>query len=173
MQTKRIVLTGLMIALGLVLPIAVSFIPNGGTLFSPMHIPALLAGLVLGPVEGLITGVATPLLSHLLRGMPPAPVAPAMAVELGVYGLVGGLCMRMLKDKDMNEMVKLYISLIVAMILGRIAGGLFRGLILNAGEYTLAMWFTSYFVSTVPGMITHLILIPILARALTKAGLTS
>lgn len=169
MQTKRIVLTGLMIALGLVLPIAVSFIPNGGTLFSPMHIPALLAGLVLGPVEGLITGVATPLLSNVLRGMPPAAVAPAMAIELGVYGLVGGLCMKVLKGNSMKE---LYISLIVAMILGRVAGGLGRALIFNAGSYTLAAWFSSYVVSTIPGMITHLILIPMLAKALMKAGLT-
>lgn len=169
MQTKRIVLTGLMIALGIVLPIAVSFIPNGGTLFSPMHIPALLAGLVLGPVEGLITGVATPLLSNVLRGMPPAAVAPAMAIELGVYGLVGGLCMKVLKGNSMKE---LYISLIVAMILGRVAGGLGRALIFNAGSYTLATWFSSYVVSTIPGMITHLILIPMLAKALMKAGLT-
>lgn len=169
MQTKRIVLTGLMIALGIILPIAVTFIPNGGTLFSPMHIPALLAGLVLGPVEGLITGVASPLLSHLLRGMPPAPVAAAMAVELGVYGVVAGLCMKVLKGNGMKE---LYISLIVAMVCGRIAGGLFRGFILNAGEYTMAMWFSSYVVSTIPGMITHLILIPIIAKALLKAGVT-
>ena len=48
-KTKQIVLTGLFIALGLVLPMAFHSIPNAGNIFLPMHIPVLLCGLVCGP----------------------------------------------------------------------------------------------------------------------------
>ena len=171
MKTKQLVLTALFIALGVVLPMAFHAIPNGGTLFSPMHIPVLICGLVTGPVTGLIAGAATPVLSSVLTGMPPAPVLPGMVVELSIYGLVSGLMMKLLKNN--KSFKKIYIALIVAMLCGRIAGGLINGLILNAGSYTLAMWVTSYFVKGIAGIITHLLIIPVVVRALQKANLTS
>lgn len=171
MKTKNLVLAALFIALGVVLPMAFHAIPNGGSLFSPMHIPVLMCGLCVGPLEGLIVGILTPVLSSTLTGMPPAAILPAMVVELAVYGLVSGLMMRLLKDN--RSFAKIYIALIVAMLCGRIAGGLVRALILNAGSYTFQMWVTAYFVTGIAGIITHLIIIPLLVRALQKANLTT
>ncbi|MBR3150597.1 MAG: ECF transporter S component [Erysipelotrichaceae bacterium] len=170
MKTKNLVLTALFIALGIVLPIAFHVVPNGGVLFSPMHIPVLVCGLVTGPIEGLICGIVTPALSSALTGMPPAPRLPGMMVELAVYGLVGGLMMRLLKDN--KNFGKIYLALIVTMLCGRIAGGLVNALILNAGNYTLKMWLTGYFLNGLPGIIAHLILVPLIVRALQKAKLS-
>lgn len=166
-KTRNIVLTGLMIGIGLILPFIVSFIPNGTVLFSPLHIPALLAGLVLGPWEGLITGLVLPLLRSVLFGIPPLPTALSMTAECAMYGFISGLCMQKFSLKGMK---KIYISLLLAMLAGRIAGGLVHALILNVGSYTPAIWFSSYFISTVPAIITQLILLPIIVRALQKAG---
>ena len=170
MKTKNLILTALFIALGLVLPMAFHAIPNGGTLFSPMHIPVLVCGLVVGPIEGLICGICTPVLSSLMTGMPPAPVLPGMTLELAVYGLISGLVMRLMKDN--KSIVKIYIALIIAMLCGRIAAGLLNALVLNVGTYSLPVWITAYFVRGLPGIITHLILIPLVVRALQKAKLS-
>ena len=170
MKIKNLILTAMFIALGLVLPIAFHAIPNGGTLFSPMHIPVLICGLVVGPVEGLICGILTPILSSVMTGMPPAPILPGMTLELAVYGLVGGLMMRFMKDN--KSFGKIYIALIVAMLCGRIAAGLLNALVLNVGSYSLPVWVTAYFVRGLPGIITHLILVPLVVRALQKAKLS-
>lgn len=164
MKTKNLVFTAMFIALGVIFPQLFHFIPNGGILFSPMHIPVLMAGLLVGPLEGLICGLATPFLSHLIFQMPPAPRLPGMLVELAIYGLVAGLMMRLLKNKE--GMPKIYISLIVAMLAGRIVAGLVNAFILSAGSYSFNAWFTGYFVTGIIGIISHLILIPILVRAL-------
>ena len=69
-----------------------------------------------------------------------------------------------------KSMTEIYISLIVAMVAGRIVGGMVQGFLLGLGNYSLQMWVTSYFVSTLPGIILHLLLIPAVCLALKKAG---
>ena len=145
-KTRSIVLTGLMIAIGLVIVticrtlLGVSFM----ILFSPMHFPVLIAGLVLGPWEGLICGIVTPALSYLIIGLP--QIGPlAMMAELGVYGLVTGLIM---KKADKRKMSSIYLALVPAMILGRIAGGLITALLVSS--YSFNVWITAHFVSTAP-----------------------
>ncbi len=170
-KTRSIVLTGLMIAIGLAI---VTVLKNFGgqqinIMFSPMHFPVLIAGLAIGPAEGLVTGVVTPILSYLINGLPPqGPLA--MACELGVYGLTTGLLMKKLPLKGM---AKVYAALLVSMILGRIAGGIVTGFILNAGNYSLQLWISSYFVATAPAVVVDLVLIPLIVRALQRAGLST
>ena len=94
---RQMVLTALFVAIGVVLPQAFHAVPNAGSVFLPMHIPGLIAGYFVGPVYGLACGILTPLLSHLIFGMPPAPVLPGMLCELAVYGLMTGLLNRVLK----------------------------------------------------------------------------
>ena len=169
MKTRDLVLTAMFIALGVILPQLFHVIPNGGILFSPMHIPVLLCGLLLGPLPGLIAGIVTPILSHLIFSMPPAPMLMGMIVELAVYGLVAGLMMKALKNVD--GILKIYIALIVAMLSGRIVAGLVNAFVLNAGNYSMQAWISGYFIGGLPGIITHLILIPIIVVALQKANL--
>ena len=167
-NTRNIVLCGLLTAVGIVLPAVVRLIPNGGVLFSPMHIPALLAGLVLGPVEGLIVGIACPLLNNVMFGMPQGSTLIGMCVELPVYGIASGLFMRELKNQ--KDGIRVYSSLAAAMILGRIAGGITQAAVLGTGKYSLAVWASSYFVGTAPAILIHLILIPSVYFALKKAN---
>lgn len=171
-KTRSITLTGLMIAVGIVI---VTVLKNFGgqpilRLFSPMHFPVMIAGLAIGPVEGLICGVMTPLLSYLINGLPPTgPMA--MMAELGVYGLVTGLVMKFMKNT--RGVKKVYIALIAAMIIGRIAGGLVTGFILNAGEYSVNAWISAYFIGTAPAIAVDLILVPLIVTALQRAGLAA
>lgn len=162
---------GLLIAIGVVLPMFARMIPNGGTLLSPLHIPALIAGIVLGPVEGMIVGLVCPLLNYAVSGMPQGAGLIAMCVELPVYGLISGLLMKTFKTQ--KDGVRVYVSLVIAMILGRIAGGLVQAVILGAGNYSLQIWAASYFAKTAPAIVIHLILIPAVYFALKKAKLVN
>ena len=167
-KTKRMVLCGLCIALCYVLPIAFHAMGLGSTL-SPMHIPVLLCGIVCGPVYGLACGVVGPVLSSLLAAMPPAIKLIRMVPELAVYGLMAGLLMRILPFKAFYG--KVYASLTVAMIAGRIAGGIASTLFYlgTTGSYSMSMFVGSYVAGNLPGVVVHLILVPALVFALDKA----
>ena len=83
--------TALLLALGVVLPIVFHAIPLGGRIFLPMHLPTFVAGLVMGPVAGLVVGAGSPILSGLLTGRPTVFYMIPMILELATYGLVSGL----------------------------------------------------------------------------------
>ncbi len=83
--------TALLLALGVVLPIVFHTIPLGGRIFLPMHLPTFIAGLILGPVAGLVVGVGSPIVSGLLTGRPTVFYMVPMVFELATYGLVAGL----------------------------------------------------------------------------------
>lgn len=157
------------VALCVVLPFAFHMIPNGGTLFSPMHLPVLLCGVVCGPWYGLLCGLLGPLLSCLLTSMPGVGYLPIMMTELAVYGLASGLVMHFLHTG--KQLTDIYASLLIAMISGRILAGVVQALLFTSGEYSLKIWATGYFVSCFPAIIMQLVLIPILYVALQKAGL--
>lgn len=169
-SVKQLTLTAVCIALCCVLPVAFHAV-GLGTALSPMHIPALLCGVICGPVYGLICGFAGPLLSSVINGMPGPAMLPSMVPEIMAYGLVTGLMLKLVRTK--NTTADLYIALGVAMVAGRVVGGIAKALVfMGSGEaFTLSVWVSSYFVATLPGIVCHLVLIPVLYWALVKAKL--
>lgn len=166
---KKSIITAVCIALCVVLPMAFHAIPNAGSVYLPMHIPVLLCGLICGWQYGLLCGLVGPALSTLFTGMPPVAYLPPMMVEIAVYGTLCGLLMKTVKTK--NIYADLYISLIIAMLGGRIIGGVARALIFARGSYSMAIWGTSYFATGLPGIIIQAVLIPSIVFALMKARL--
>ncbi len=168
-NTRTLVFAGLCAALGIVLPMAFHTVPNGGSVFLPMHIPVLLCGFLCGPWYGLACGAVVPLLSSLATGMPPAPILPGMLCELAVYGLVSGLALRAVRTK--SRVANLSAALAAAMLAGRVVGGLANGFLFRAGQYTLSAWVAASFVTALPGIVIQLAAIPLLVLGLEKAGL--
>ena len=177
MQTKtanpairRMVTTAVCLALCMVLPFLTGQIPQIGSALSPMNIPVLLAGFLCGPWWAMAVGAVAPLLRFALFGMPPIfPTGVAMCFELAAYGLVSGLLYARLPKKTSN----IYVSLIVAMLAGRVVWGVVRVALSGvAGEpFTWAAFVAGAFVNAVPGIIVHILLIPVIVMALKKAGL--
>lgn len=167
---KRVSLCAMCVALCYVLPIAFHAIGLGSVL-SPMHIPVLLCGLVCGGGYGLICGILGPVLSSLISGMPPVMMLVRMIPELCIYGLAGGLAMRFIRTG--RAALDVYIALAIAMIAGRIVGGIASAIFytVTSGVYSLALWVTGYFVEALPGIAAHLILVPVLVFTLAKAKL--
>ena len=166
---KKSIITAVCIALCVVLPQAFHAIPEAGTIYCPMHIPVLLCGLITGWPYGLLCGLAGPLLSSLITGMPPAAILPAMMVECTAYGALTGLMMQLVHTKKVYA--DLYISLVAAMLGGRIIAGLAKAFIFSAGQYTMAAWVAGSFVKSLPGIVIHLALVPSIVYALMRAKL--
>ena len=168
-KIKKICICAICIALCYVLPIALHSFGLGSVL-SPMHIPVLLCGLVCGSFYGVFCGIIGPIISSILSGMPPVTMLFSMIPELVVYGLMTGLLMKWIRTGKLLPDV--YISMAVAMVLGRIVGGIAKALFIainaTGDAFTIGIWATSYFVGTLPGIVVHLILVPLLVTVLMK-----
>lgn len=170
MQKKsvaRLVVAAMCLALCLVLPFLTGQIREIGSMLCPMHLPVLLCGFLCGWPWGLAVGAVAPLLRSALFGMPPLfPIAVSMAAELAVYGLVTGLLSARLPKK----LGWTYVSLIAAMLLGRVAWGLVRLLLagLSGGALTWAMFLSGALTTAIPGIIVQLILVPVIVTAVQK-----
>lgn len=165
---QKLVLSGLSLALCMVLPFLTGQVPEIGNMLCPMHIPVLLCGFLCGPAWAAVVGAIAPLLRFALFGMPPLfPTGVAMCVELAVYGAVSGVLYCVLPRKAIN----VYVSLIAAMLLGRIVWGVVRVAIagVTGSSFTWAAFIAGAFTSAVPGMILHLLLIPLIVLALERA----
>lgn len=168
-QVKRIVIAAVCAAIGIVLPMAFHSIPSAGSVWLPMHIPVMICGLVAGPVAGAATGLLAPVLSSLFTGMPAAAILPSMACELVTYGLVSGALSERVRTGALGR--DLYVSLVGAMLAGRVVRGVLDALIFSAGSYSLEAWLTASFVTGITGIVLQLAVVVPIVVSLERAGL--
>lgn len=169
-SVKKACICAFCAALCYVLPVAFHAIGLGGV-FSPMHLPVLLCGLLCGWTYGAFCGIAGPVISCVLSGMPSPVQLIHMVPELCVYGLAAGLGMKLIRTG--HTAADLYLSLIPAMVLGRIVGGIAEALfyLSTARSYSVALWAASYVAGTLPGAAVQLIILPALVLGLMRARL--
>jgi SAM-dependent methyltransferase/predicted membrane protein len=174
-NVRKMTTAALLLAIGILLPMAFHAIPNGGSIFAPMHLSVLLAGFICGPFYGALLGLLTPLFSFFFTGMPPVAVLPGMMMELMVYGAATGVFYRLVKTK--NLYLDIYLALIISMLLGRAVGGLTNWLLYVGGKsakaYSWTVFATTYFVISWPAILIQLVSVPGLMTALTKSHLIS
>ena len=107
-DTKKLTLSGMFLALALVMPFLTGQIPQFGSMLCPMHFPIILCGFFCGGMSGLLVGLIAPLLRSMLFGMPPLfPTAICMSFELASYGAICGLMYNLLPQKK----IFIYITL--------------------------------------------------------------
>lgn len=169
-QTRNLALSGMFLALCIVLPFLTGQIPQIGSALLPMHLPVLLCGFICGWPYGLAVGFTAPLLRSAIFGMPPMmPTAIAMAFELAVYGLIAGLLYRLLLKKN----VYVFVALITAMIAGRLVWGAVSWLLYGLGgtAFTMDIFVSKAVVEALPGIALQIVLIPVIIIALREARL--
>ena len=157
--TLKMIIAALMLAMAYVLPFLTGQIPEVGSMLCPMHSPVLLCGFICGWPWGLAVGFTAPLLRALTLGMPPLfPSAVCMAFELAVYGAIAGLMHRLLPKKRGY----IYLSLLVAMLAGRIVWGIAMLVCLGitGGTFTFSAFIAGAITGAVPGIIIQIVLIP-------------
>ena len=172
---KDLTSSAVCLVLCMVLPFLTGQIPQIGMALAPMHIPVLLCGFIAGPAYAMIVGLISPLLRMMLFGMPMPFMAVTMCFELAVYGLISGLLYKIFPKK----VAFIYVSLIISMLLGRIVWGLatmqlaavaiFPALPMGWERFGWGEFISAAFVTAAPGIILHIVLIPVVVIALQKA----
>ena len=74
----------------LLLPQVFHLVPQGGIIFSPLSLVIMAGAYKLGWRVGLLAALASPLVNHLITGMPAMSVLPVMTLKLAVLALVAG-----------------------------------------------------------------------------------
>lgn len=169
MRIRKLVYSGLLIAIGVILPQLFHFsgVPDAGKVFLPMHISILLAGMLVGPVWGMGVGFITPIISSLITGMPAVPFLYFMVIELMVYAIVAGICTKKFK---LNP----YITLVISMIVGRAvyALALVVGVeLLHIAKLPPVAGIWGGVITGLPGIAIQLVIIPPIVFALKRSGL--
>ena len=174
-NVKNLTAAAVCLMLCMVLPFLTGQIPQFGMALAPMHVPVLLCGFIAGPAYAMIVGLIAPLLRMMTLGMPMPFMAVTMCFELAAYGLISGLLYKLLPKK----IVFVYVSLVVAMLLGRIVWGvatwqlasaaIFPALPMGWQQFGWSEFFAAAFVSAVPGIIAHIVIVPLVVIALQKA----
>lgn len=173
-EVQTMVLAAMFLALGIVMPFLTGQIPGIGSRLLPMHIPVLICGFVCGWKYGLIVGFIVPILRSVMFGMPPMlPTGAGMAFELAAYGAATGLLYPWLENRSKGrcEVVNVYITLIGAMLIGRIVWGLVSVLLygLVGNMFSIAVFISGAFLNAVPGILLQLVVIPVMIVTLKRA----
>ena len=169
-HTRKLAYAAICLALCLVLPFLTGQIPQIGQMLSPMHIPVFLCGFLCGWPWGLTVGFIAPLLRGALFGMPAlVPGGIAMAFELAAYGFLSGLLYRIFPKTTGY----IYATLLLSMFCGRIVWGVARFLISGVAQtqFTFSMFLAGAIPNAIPGIILHLILVPLIVIAMERAKL--
>lgn len=172
-ELKKIVISAMLLAVGLVLPFLTGQIQQIGSMLLPMHFPVILCGLICGWQYGLAVGFIMPLLRSALFTMPVMyPNAIAMAFELAAYGFFVGFLFSHAKWQCLKS---LYRCLITSMLLGRVIWGVAMTVLLGFGAdgFTFSAFLSGAFINAVPGIIAQLVLIPAIMLALDKTHFVS
>lgn len=167
MNTKKITTLACLLALCYILPLITNNIPSIGRMLLPLHIPVLLCGLLLGPIEGLLLGFLS-ITRFIFFPGPGILLEIVMGFELATYGFIAGLFYKFLKIK--SKYLSCIISLIIAMIVGRIiwaSGRYILSLLFNI-SFSFEILLDVGFINAIPGIVIQLILIPILVKVLEK-----
>lgn len=171
MKTKKLITTGLLIAISVLLP-QIFHLFGGqalGRIFLPMHIGIFLVGFIAGGWYGMAAGFFTPILSFAITGMPPIPTLFFMMFELAAYGAVSGF---LRFGRFEAKKLSIYPKLLLSMIAGRIAGGIAMWIaaMLFSLEINPVQSVAASLVAGLPGVALQLVLVPAVYILLKRGG---
>lgn len=164
---QKTTLSAMFIALAFVMPFFTMQIPEIGDMLCPMHVPVMLCGYVCGAPWGLLVGIISPLLRSLVMTMPVMyPTGIAMAFELATYGFMVGF----LHNKLPQKKPFIYVSLISAMVAGRIVWGFARAALFgfDVGRFGFEAFWAGAVLNAIPGIIVQIIIVPVIVMLLQK-----
>jgi hypothetical protein len=100
-EAKTYLWAAIFVACNLVLPQLFHLIPQGGIIFSPLSLVILFGAYKFGWKTGLLAAVLSPLVNHLLTGLPAWDVLQVMTLKLAVLAMVAGLAAQHFKTASL------------------------------------------------------------------------
>ena len=89
-EAKTYLWATIFVACNLVLPQVFHIIPQGGIIFAPLSLVILAGAYKFGWRVGLIAALTSPLVNHLITGIPAWNILPVMTFKLAVLALIAG-----------------------------------------------------------------------------------
>ena len=133
-EAKTYLWATVFVACNLVLPQVFHLIPQGGVIFSPLSLVILAGAYKFGWKTGLLAALLSPLVNHVLTGMPATAAMPVMTLKLVVIALVAGLTAQYFKTVNL--------LLIIGVVLASEAIGCLGELLLTGGIASTVADFT-------------------------------
>ena len=134
-EAKTYLWATIFVACNLVLPQVFHIIPQGGIIFSPLSLVILVGAYKFGWKTGLLAALASPLVNHLLTGMPAWSVLPVMTMKLAVLALVAGFTAQHFKTVSLPLLVGVVLVTKVLEALGELI--LTGGIAATVADFTI------------------------------------
>ena len=167
---RKTIFSALFLARAFIIPFFTGHLPQINSMLCPMHIPIFLCGFICGPIWGLFTGLCAPILRSLIFGLPVFfPTALCMAFELATYGAIAGLLYKILPKK----IPYIYVSLAISMLIGRVVRALATAICcgFEGTQFSLSAFISGVVIYAIPGMILHIIIIPLIVILAKKTNI--
>lgn len=104
-EIRTYMMAALFVVCNIALPHLFHLIPQGGIIFSPLSLVIMAGAYKFGWRTGLIAALASPLVNHLLFGMPASNVMLLMAVKLSLLAIIAGLAAQYFKKVNLLILV--------------------------------------------------------------------
>lgn len=130
-EVRTYLFAALFVACNIALPQLFHLIPQGGIIFAPLSLVILAGAYKLGWKTGLLAALASPLVNHLLFGLPAWSVMHVMVIKLATLAIIAGVTAQHYK--------KVTIPLLITVVLiSEIIGGLSELLLTGGVSATIA-----------------------------------
>lgn len=100
----------LFIAGNLILPQLAHLVPNGGPTLLPIYFFTLIAAYKYGFRTGLLTAVLSPVLNHLIFGMPALAMLPILLIKSTLLALAASYAARYFKKVSLLSLILVVLS---------------------------------------------------------------
>ena len=104
-EVKTYLWATVFVACNLVLPQVFHLIPQGGIIFSPLSLVILVGAYKFGWKTGLLAAVLSPLVNHLITGLPAWDVLQVMTLKLVILAMVAGLAAQHFKTVSLPLLI--------------------------------------------------------------------
>ena len=130
-EVRTYLFAALFVTCNIALPQLFHLIPQGGIIFAPLSFVILAGAYKLGWKTGLLAALASPLVNHLLFGLPAWSVMHVMVIRLATLAIIAGVTAQHYK--------KVTIPLLITVVLiSEIIGGLSELLLTGGVSATIA-----------------------------------
>lgn len=95
----------LFVAGNIILPQVCHLVPMGGMILLPIYFFTLIAAYKYGFVTGLLTAVASPIINHLLFGMPATEMLPILLIKSGLLATAAAYMAQRTKEIKLQNLL--------------------------------------------------------------------
>ncbi|MBQ8157906.1 MAG: ECF transporter S component [Prevotella sp.] len=120
-EVKTYLWATVFVACNLILPQVFHLIPQGGIIFSPLSLVIMAGAYKFGWKTGLLAALVSPLVNHLITGMPAWEVLPVMTFKLAALAIVAGLIAQRYQVVSLLILVSIVIMTKAIGIVGELA----------------------------------------------------